>query len=446
VGIVLGPNRYGKAESRVVRIVRDTPRHEIRDLNVSTALRGDFAAAHTDGDQSQVLPTDTQKNTAFAYAKKHGVSSPADYALALGGRLLAATPAATGATIAVEEYAWDRIEVDGAGHDHAFVRRGGEVRTTRVDVGEDGTVVVSGLQDLVVLKSTGSEFTGFLRDEYTTLPDADDRILATALRAEWTYRPGQQPDWNATYDAVRALLLATFATTYSRALQETLYAMGAAVLEAHDAIAEISFVAPNKHHFLVDLAPFGLDNPGEVFVAADRPYGLIEATVTREDGLAAFNAMERDEAHARARVWLDVPRWADDVLAGRPYADVGRLEAAMVAASATISDTELEQALARHPRIGERADAAQHDAEHSTREQSGVDRADADVVRQLEEGNRAYEERFGRVFIVRAAGRSGPEILDHLRHRLDNTDELERAATIDQLTQIAVLRMKEALS
>ena len=134
MGIVLGPNRYGKAENRVVRIVRDTPRHEIRDLNVSTSLRGDFAAAHTDGDQSQVLPTDTQKNTAFAYAKKHGVTSPEDYALALGGRLLEATPAATGATIAVEEYAWDRIEVDGAGHDHAFVRRGGEVRTTRVDV------------------------------------------------------------------------------------------------------------------------------------------------------------------------------------------------------------------------------------------------------------------------------------------------------------------------
>ena len=283
MGIVLGPNRYGKAENRVVRIVRDTPRHEIRDLNVSTSLRGDFAAAHTDGDQSQVLPTDTQKNTAFAYAKQHGVTSPEDYALALGGRLLEATPAATGATIGVEEYAWDRIEVDGAGHDHAFVRRGGEVRTTRVDVTADGSTVTSGLQDLVVLKSTGSEFKGFLRDEYTTLPDADDRILATALRAEWTYRAGQQPDWNATYDAVRALLLATFATTYSRALQETLYAMGTAVLEAHDEIAEISFAAPNKHHFLVDLAPFGLDNPGEVFVAADRPYGLIEATVTREE-------------------------------------------------------------------------------------------------------------------------------------------------------------------
>ncbi len=283
MGIVLGPNRYGKAESRVVRIVRDTPRHEIRDLNVSTSLRGDFAAAHTDGDQSQVLPTDTQKNTAFAYAKKHGVTSPEDYALALGGRLLDATPAATGATIAVDEYAWDRIQVDGAGHDHAFVRRGGEVRTTQVDLGDAGAVVVSGLRDLVVLKSTGSEFTGFLRDEYTTLPDADDRILATALEATWRYGTTDGIDWSATYDDVRALLLSTFATTYSRALQETLYAMGTAVLTAHEEIAEISFVAPNKHHFLVDLAPFGLENPGEVFVAADRPYGLIEATVTREE-------------------------------------------------------------------------------------------------------------------------------------------------------------------
>lgn len=283
MGIVLGPNRYGKAECRVVRIVRDTPRHQIRDLTVSTALRGDFAAAHVDGDQSRVLPTDTQKNTAFAYAKQHGISSPEDYALALARRLLEATPAATGATIRVDEHAWDRIPVDGAGHDHAFVRRGGEVRTVEVDLTAERAQVVSGLTDLVVLKSTGSEFKGFLVDDYTTLPEADDRILATSLTATWRYADGAEVDWDAAYDAVRTLLLSTFATTHSRALQETLYAMGRAVLEAHGEIAEISFTAPNKHHFLVDLAPFGLDNPGEVFIAADRPYGLIEATVTREE-------------------------------------------------------------------------------------------------------------------------------------------------------------------
>ncbi|MGB0101501.1 MAG: urate oxidase [Nocardioides sp.] len=283
MAIVLGANQYGKAENRVVRIVRDTARHDIIDLNVSTALRGDFAAAHVEGDQSQVLPTDTQKNTAFAFAKSHGVTSPEDYALALARRLMEATPAASGTRVRVEQYAWDRIPVDGTGHDHAFVRRGGEVRTTEVDLSGEAVRVVSGLTGLTVLKSTGSEFTGFLTDEYTTLPEADDRILATSLTARWRYADRAGVDWNAAYDDVRAVLLATFATTYSRALQESLYAMGRAVLEAHDEIAEISFAAPNKHHHLVDLAPFGLENPGEVFIAADRPYGLIEASVTRDD-------------------------------------------------------------------------------------------------------------------------------------------------------------------
>ncbi|MGH3334276.1 MAG: factor-independent urate hydroxylase [Nocardioides sp.] len=282
LGVVLGPNRYGKAENRVVRIYRDTARHDIRDLNVSTSLRGDFDDAHVTGDQSHVLPTDTQKNTAFAYAKEHGVTSPEDYSIALATRLLHATPAATGARVEVEEYAWARIQVDGQGHDHAFVRRDGGVRTTAVDTTADATVVESGLKDLVVLKSTGSEFRGFLHDDYTTLDEADDRVLATSLTATWRYTAGRH-DWNAAYDGIRRRLLEAFATTYSRALQETLYAMGTAALDAHPEVAEISFSAPNKHHHLVDLSPFGIDNHGEVFIAADRPYGLIEATVTRED-------------------------------------------------------------------------------------------------------------------------------------------------------------------
>jgi urate oxidase len=296
---VLGPNQYGKAENRVVRIYRDTARHEIRDLNVSTALRGEFQEAHTTGDQAAILPTDTQKNTSFAYAKEHGVSSPEDYALALGARFLEATPAATASRIEVEEYTWDRIEVGGQGHDHSFVRRGGEVRTTVVTQDRSGDTprawVVSGLTDLVVLKSTGSEFKGYLRDKYTTLVEADDRILATSLTARWRYETTEGVDWNKSYDDVRTVLLETFATTYSRALQETLYAMGSAVLAQHPEVAEIKFSAPNKHHFLVDLAPFGVENNGEVFIAADRPYGLIEATVQREDGSDPGDA------------WLTVP-------------------------------------------------------------------------------------------------------------------------------------------
>jgi len=287
MGIVLGANQYGKAESRVVRVHRDTARHEIRDLTVSTALRGDFTDAHVTGDQSHVLPTDTQKNTAFAFAKKYGVSSPEEYAVVLGRRLLDATPAATGVRVRVEEHPWDRVTIGDREHDHTFVRRGGEVRTVELDLTDDAMTLVSGLTDLVVLKSTGSEFKGFLRDEYTTLEDADDRILATSLTARWRHAVGSADevagvDWDGQHRTARALLLEAFAETYSHALQETLFAMGRLLLERVPTIAEVSFAAPNKHHFLVDLEPFGLDNPGEVFIAADRPYGLIEATVTRE--------------------------------------------------------------------------------------------------------------------------------------------------------------------
>lgn len=277
----LGANQYGKAENRIVRIYRDSARHEIVDLNVSTTLRGDFAAAHIDGDQRDVLPTDTQKNTAFAYAKEHGVRSPEDYALALGRHLLDAVPQAHSARVRVEQYPWDRIPVDGRGHDHAFIRRGDSVRTTEAVITAAEEVVISGVQDLVVLKSTGSEFRGFLTDRYTTLQEADDRILATSLVARWRYT-GTDVAWNDAYDAIVATILETFAETYSRALQETLYRMGDAVLTARAEVSEISFSAPNKHHFLVDLEPFGLRNDGEVFIAADRPYGLIEATVARD--------------------------------------------------------------------------------------------------------------------------------------------------------------------
>jgi urate oxidase len=302
MSFVLGPNQYGKAENRFVRVYRDTARHEIRDLNVSTALRGDFRDAHATGDQANVLPTDTQKNTCFAFAKEHGVTSPEDYALTLGARFLDVTPAASASRIEVEEYAWDRIEVGGTGHDHAFVKRGGEVRTTVVTQDRSGESsqawVVSGVKDLVVLKSTGSEFKGYLKDEYTTLKETDDRILATSLVARWRYEASAATDgtdWNKSFDDIRQVMLETFATTYSRALQESLYAMGSAVLAAHPEVAEIKFSAPNKHHFLVDLSPFGLDNPGEVFIAADRPYGLIEASVQRENGSDPGDA------------WLTVP-------------------------------------------------------------------------------------------------------------------------------------------
>jgi urate oxidase len=281
MGIVLGANQYGKAENRLVRIHRETARHEIRDVTVSSALRGDFAAAHLAGDQSAVLPTDTQKNTVYAFAKEHGLDDIEEFALTLARHFVEDVEPVRGARVGVDEFAWDRVPVGGQGHDHTWVRRGSEVRTTVVDVSDRGTEVVSGLRDLVLLKSTGSEFAGFLTDRYTTLAETHDRIMSTALVAQWRYA-GLSVDWAKTWADVRRILLEQFATVHSLALQQTLWEMGRAVLEAHPEIAEITLQAPNKHHFAVDLSPFGLENPNEVFYAADRPYGLIEATVTRD--------------------------------------------------------------------------------------------------------------------------------------------------------------------
>jgi urate oxidase len=230
-----------------------------------------------------VLPTDSQKNTVFSFAEEKGIGAIEDFGLLLAEHFIADSAAVSGARIEIDEYAWDRIDVKGRPHDHSFVRRGQETRTTRVTMDGGGAWVISGLKDLAVAKTTGSEFHGFRKDRYTTLPETDDRILATSLVARWRY-DGTSVDWDASYTSIRALLLATFADLHSLALQQTLHAMGRAVLEQHPEVAEIRFSAPNRHHFLVDLSPFGVDNPGEVFHAADRPYGLIEATVLRDDG------------------------------------------------------------------------------------------------------------------------------------------------------------------
>ena len=281
MGIVLGANQYGKAEVRLVHVDRSQPQHVITDFNVTTQLRGDFAAAHLSGDNSAVLATDTQKNTVYAFARQYGVGEPEDFALRLGEHFLQSLPQINGARIAIDQYAWDRIGVGGAGHDHAFVKAGAERRTTVVTLDGDQRWVVSGLADLVVLKSTGSEFWGFPRDSYTTLPETTDRILATSVTARWRYRA--EVAHSEIYPQIRTLLLETFAKTHSLALQQTLFTMGSAVLEAFTDVAEIRMSMPNKHHYLADLSPFGLDNPNEVFIAGDRPYGLIEAQVTRDD-------------------------------------------------------------------------------------------------------------------------------------------------------------------
>ncbi|MGF1653503.1 MAG: factor-independent urate hydroxylase [Actinomycetales bacterium] len=295
---VLGPNQYGKAEVRLVAVDRDgvhAARHEIRDLTVTTQLRGDFESCHTEGDNSRIIPTDTQKNTVYALAREHGVRRPEDLALRLARHFLAA-PQVDGVRVAVDQHPWRRITVGGTGpeheHGHAFERAGAERRTVVVTLDGDAGHVFAGLADLVVLKSTGSEFHGYPRDRYTTLEETSDRILATSVTARWRYSPAVLDpapdggdagyDFDAAHAAIRTSMLECFATLHSRSLQQTLFAMGGAALDACPEVVEVRLSMPNKHHFLVDLGPFDLDNPHTVFHAADRPYGLIEGSILRE--------------------------------------------------------------------------------------------------------------------------------------------------------------------
>ena len=294
MGVSLGHNQYGKAETRVVRVYRDADPHEIVDYNVSVALSGDFEEIHRTGDNSNCLTTDATKNTVNAFAKEAGdaVREPESFGRALARHFVDDVPQVERARIQIEAYPWDRLTHNGSPHPHAFARRGSYVRTATVTATADATWIVSGVRELVLLKTTDSEFHTFYTDRYTTLVPTDDRIMASSVTAQWLHTDADT-DWGTSYDAVLTAMSDTFAGHYSLALQQTLYAMGEAVIEAQPEIGEVRFSMPNKHHFVVDLSPYGLENKNEVFHADDRPYGLIEGTIRRDDapdpGAAAFD-------------------------------------------------------------------------------------------------------------------------------------------------------------
>ncbi|MBB4895492.1 urate oxidase [Streptomyces olivoverticillatus] len=294
--MILGQNQYGKAENRVVRIVRDGATHHIKDLNVSVSLSGDMDEVHLSGSNANVLTTDATKNTVFAFAKEHGIASAEQFGIHLARHFVTSRQSITTARIRVEEYAWERIETPGPKR-HSFVRTNQETRTAQITYagGPDGWQIISGLKDLVVMNSTDSEFRGYVKDRYTTLPETADRILATEVHARWRHSgtDGAEPEpghWDHSYAQVREHLLHAFAETYSLSLQQTLYQMGARVIDKCPGIDEIRLSLPNKHHFLADLEPFGLKNDNEVYFAADRPYGLIEATILRDGAEAGIPA------------------------------------------------------------------------------------------------------------------------------------------------------------
>jgi urate oxidase len=279
--IELASNRYGKAAIRIVRVGRDTTPHRLRDITVAVALEGDFAAAHTDGDNSLVVATDTMKNTAYAFAADHLAGSIEAYATALGTHFLQYDQVDR-AIVNVREHAWRPIDVEGARAEGAFLRMGEATRVATVAVGRDGTLVEAGIEDVVVMKTTRSAFSGFPRDRFTTLADTEDRLMATKLTAIWTYgAPGIEFD--AVWSAVRDTLLGVFADHDSPSVQASIWIIGKAMLERHEELDEVRMVLPNLHHWTVDLAQFGIDNDRLVYVATTEPHGLIEATIRRSE-------------------------------------------------------------------------------------------------------------------------------------------------------------------
>jgi urate oxidase len=280
--IELGPNRYGKAAIRLVRVGRDTKPHRVRDLTVAIALEGDFTAAHVDGDNSLIVATDTMKNTTYALAAEHLTGSIEDFATVLGRHFLEFEQVDR-AIVNIREHAWRPIDVDGSPAPDAFARSGEGTRVATVAVGRDATVVEAGIEELTLMKTTRSGFSGFPRDRFTTLAETDDRLMATKVTAIWRYgAPGI--DFDATWDAVRGTLLDVFADHDSPSVQTSIWIMAKATLEQHEELDEVRMVLPNLHHWTVDLGQFDIANDRLVYVATTEPHGLIEATVRRSEG------------------------------------------------------------------------------------------------------------------------------------------------------------------
>jgi urate oxidase len=285
VAAQLGPNRYGKDGIRLVLVSRpggDDAAHLLRDLTVDVRLEGDFETVHTEGDNSPVLPTDTMRSTVYALAQPHLAGSIEAFGLALTERFLAASPAASLAEVTLREHSWGRASVGGAAHPHAFVGGSGECATAVVTRTSSSAVTVrSGIAGLTLLRTHGSAFAGFLRDEFTVLVETDDRIMATEVSADWTYHGEHRPAYDDVRAAARVALVAVFSNHPSASVQHTLYAMGEAVIESCPDVEAVRLRMPNKHHIPVDLSALGLSNDRAVYVATDRPFGVIEGEIRR---------------------------------------------------------------------------------------------------------------------------------------------------------------------
>jgi urate oxidase len=279
-------SHYGKSRIRLLKVARFPDHHMIHDWTVDLSMRGDFDAAFVTGDNRNILPTDSMKNTVYALAHGHAGERMEPFGRRLVEHFLHQHPQISQVLVTITAPAWEPIVTDGTAHPHAFCRRSGETRVAEVSGSRDSVTLTSGIEGLAVTKTAGSQFVGFAKDQFTTLADDTDRVLATEIHARWTYRGagvGGDPetDYDECWEGVRRALLERFANHESASLQQTLHSLASAVLESSESIADIRISMPNRHCLFVDLASFGFENDGEIFMPTEAPYGLIEAHIAR---------------------------------------------------------------------------------------------------------------------------------------------------------------------
>ena len=278
---ILSHDSYGKSQVRLTKVTRHADRHDLLEVGVDIELEGDFSRAYTHGDNATIIATDTMKNTVYALAKQLQFNSIEHFGQLLASHFIANNTHVRRATVRLSESPFERIAIDGKPHPHAFVGGGSERRTATVALARDGISITSGIDGLLILKTTGSAFKGFIRDRYTTLNETGDRIFATILKMDWTYGKPAGIDYNALHRKAREAALRVFAESFSDSVQQTLYQMGDAVLKTCAEIEQIELAMPNKHRILANLEPFGLSNENEIFISTDEPFGLIRGTVKR---------------------------------------------------------------------------------------------------------------------------------------------------------------------
>ena len=255
--IALAENKYGKSRVRLVQVKRRGDRHDFREWTVEILFSGDFESCFVDGDNRNILPTDTMKNTVYSLARESSQTCMEEFGQELAGFFLDNNPQLSAAQVSISEKTWERMVIEGKPHPTTFVQSNSELQTTETTRARDGASSVwAGLENLVIMKTAGSEFAGFLKDSLTTLPESTDRLLGTALRARWKYS-AMDVSFRTLRKSIRQILLGVFAGHTSKSVQHTMYAMGEAVLEQIPEVDEIELNMPNRHCLLVDLSRFG---------------------------------------------------------------------------------------------------------------------------------------------------------------------------------------------